>query len=451
VNQVVRPDTARRKSTTRFAIELILVLIVVCVAVYLVLLRDLERTLKYRLDRLHAMGVPQSWAEVIPPPVPDEENAAVAYQQAFRLLLRLRDQAGASSELGRAGGADQITDDERAVLDLLKEGAQRPHCRFPMSQAAISPDTDYDFLRGLSASCRLLADEASSALDGGRIDEAVTLCRTGLRLSDQTARFSTETYFFTGTYQRMRILEALRQVLEQSELEGDTCRSLYEQLHEFEFDVTLRRAARNEVCRVLWCYEAIDRRANEPRIILADERIGDRILHMRASKRFYLSPLARLLRLKEEIAHAELMEQELPLSSMAYRDLRHHWPAISRKYDGLPKSYMMAHAFGPLTHPRTATRRDSAVATTNAMEIALALKAYHARHHAYPDSLAALRAYPGWELPEDPFSGKGFGYRRKEAGFVLYSWGEDLDDDGGRVLNYHVSPPDGDLVWEFKR
>jgi hypothetical protein len=100
---------------------------------------------------------------------------------------------------------------------------------------------------------------------------------------------------------------------------------------------------------------------------------------------------------------------------------------------------------------RAQVARDRAIALRNAMMVALALKAYHAKYHAYPDSLAALRAYPGWELPEDPFSGKPFGYRRKGTGFVLYSWGEDLDDDGGRPIDPQSASLDGDIVWEFKR
>jgi hypothetical protein len=105
------------------------------------------------------------------------------------------------------------------------------------------------------------------------------------------------------------------------------------------------------------------------------------------------------------------------------------------------------------TNEQAALRCERALAIGNAMQVALALKAYHAKHRVYPERLDALRQYPGWKLPEDPFSGKDFGYRRHGLGFVLYSWGDDLDDDKGRPLGTPGTAsnivPDGDIVWEF--
>ena len=39
------------------------------------------------------------------------------------------------------------------------------------------------------------------------------------------------------------------------------------------------------------------------------------------------------------------------------------------------------------------------------------------------------------------------------AGFLLYSWGEDLKDDGGRPVPDppRTYPPDGDIVWTFEK
>jgi hypothetical protein len=50
----------------------------------------------------------------------------------------------------------------------------------------------------------------------------------------------------------------------------------------------------------------------------------------------------------------------------------------------------------------------------------------------YPATLETLVA-DGYmrELPIDPYSGKAFGYRTTENGFLLYSWGLNLVDDGG--------------------
>jgi hypothetical protein len=68
-----------------------------------------------------------------------------------------------------------------------------------------------------------------------------------------------------------------------------------------------------------------------------------------------------------------------------------------------------------------------------ALLTALAVTRYAQDKGGHPATLDALVA-EGFlsELPTDPYSGKAFGYQRTGDGFLLYSWGENLADDGGR-------------------
>jgi hypothetical protein len=63
----------------------------------------------------------------------------------------------------------------------------------------------------------------------------------------------------------------------------------------------------------------------------------------------------------------------------------------------------------------------------------LAVMHYADDKGVYPPTLDAL-ATGGYvkSLPMDPYSGRAFGYRRTENGFLLYSVGDDLKDDGGK-------------------
>jgi RNA polymerase sigma factor (sigma-70 family) len=66
---------------------------------------------------------------------------------------------------------------------------------------------------------------------------------------------------------------------------------------------------------------------------------------------------------------------------------------------------------------------------------ALALEQFRAAHNVYPATLAEL--VPNY-LPaplQDPFDGKPLRYRQKGVGYVLYSLGPKLKDDGGKRLN----------------
>jgi hypothetical protein len=63
-----------------------------------------------------------------------------------------------------------------------------------------------------------------------------------------------------------------------------------------------------------------------------------------------------------------------------------------------------------------------------------AVELYGAEQGAYPESLDQLvpRYVPA--LPEDPFTGEAFSYRPAESGYLLYSAGPDMRDDGGQPL-----------------
>ncbi len=56
---------------------------------------------------------------------------------------------------------------------------------------------------------------------------------------------------------------------------------------------------------------------------------------------------------------------------------------------------------------------------------------YHAEHDSYPPTLDALKSADLPEIPTDPFSGKSLVYRTTGDGYLLYSVGFNLKDDGG--------------------
>jgi len=73
---------------------------------------------------------------------------------------------------------------------------------------------------------------------------------------------------------------------------------------------------------------------------------------------------------------------------------------------------------------------------------ALVLRSARASGGSYPESLVDLKAYT---VPMDQFTGGPLVYRKKGAGYVLYSLGENQKDDGGvREKNSRT----GDLVVE---
>ena len=75
-------------------------------------------------------------------------------------------------------------------------------------------------------------------------------------------------------------------------------------------------------------------------------------------------------------------------------------------------------------------------ASRQMMIAAIALKRYQLRHGIYPEDLTALT--PGFlaAVPRDPVDGQPLRFRREgENSFLLYSVGENAEDDGGNPMS----------------
>jgi hypothetical protein len=79
---------------------------------------------------------------------------------------------------------------------------------------------------------------------------------------------------------------------------------------------------------------------------------------------------------------------------------------------------------------------------------ALALERFRSAHDGrYPGALGDLVPALLAAVPSDPFDGQPLRYRRQAGGYLLYSIGPDLKDDGGK----RMAGGKGDLVFEVVR
>ena len=85
-------------------------------------------------------------------------------------------------------------------------------------------------------------------------------------------------------------------------------------------------------------------------------------------------------------------------------------------------------------------------------QTALALERFRAAHdNRYPDALGELSPQLLPAVPVDPFDGQSLRYRKQDSGYLLYSIGPDLKDDGGQRTpagKGDSTSGKGDLVFE---
>jgi hypothetical protein len=87
------------------------------------------------------------------------------------------------------------------------------------------------------------------------------------------------------------------------------------------------------------------------------------------------------------------------------------------------------------------------LARRNATRIVLNLHAFRAKHRRWPKNLKEGMADELPRFRRDPFSGEDFVYRLKDGQPLLYSFGVDGDDDGGRRARNLAPDADGDWVF----
>ena len=87
--------------------------------------------------------------------------------------------------------------------------------------------------------------------------------------------------------------------------------------------------------------------------------------------------------------------------------------------------------------------------TRRAYILRFALRLHKLRHGDYPDSLGELSVEVPEQLLIDPLSTDRFKYEKTDDGYLLYSFGVDLDDDNGRAAKRSPGGnEDGDIVFE---
>ncbi len=155
-----------------------------------------SRSLQRTMARAEAEGILLMPEEVIPPPVPDEDNAALVYEEAFDLFEKLKNKYQEEwkympyesirvAELTEAQKADitRIMQEPefKRFFTLIEKAVNMPDCRFDMGleNYPLIVMSHFSKMRSMARFC---AARIYILTEAGRYDEAVEFAKTFLRL-----------------------------------------------------------------------------------------------------------------------------------------------------------------------------------------------------------------------------------------------------------------------------
>ena len=429
------------KKLGRAMLYLLVVLLVIQIIATLVTGSMLRR----EVVRLTEAGVIVPREELIPRVPEGERNAADVYQQAFE-SLRISDidrvevlyeTPPRKDDPERMLRAREVVAGNGRFFELLEEATSLRHCAFPVAWEGSPLDIAFRHFGEMRNCARMLVLRSEVQAAEGQIDEAVESCAMILRMSRHVRESPTIIGQLVGYAMSRYAVGGLEHVLSEGDPTAATCQSLFDQIADMDQVPASMRAMRGELA--IFGRPVFDclRRGTMTFADLrgAGEGVGEEVPPPSPAEKAGwrgAQGIARPLINFDETAYLGVMEAYI-------EGLERFWPESKQRLETVD-GQVGHHRFPPLTgmivpvFSRFGWSRDESIARLGAAQIALALKAYAAESGRYPDSLTELEA-GGWQLPVDPFSHDSFHYRREGEGFIVWSVGQDMDDDGGRPFD----------------
>lgn len=401
-------------------------------------------------------GRPMNRSNVIPPTVPNPENAALLYESG---MLLLRAQPAPNEDLLRylwslsdrfmkeSLSPEELDELQRLIeqdivtraLWAVEQGTQRRRCRFHLDYRG-GFNMLMPHIPGLRELVRVLGAKACLDARAGRLDDAWNMARTQLGFADA---LRTEPVLLSQLVRLASIetsCETIRKICEIAPPNSEQYRSLESLLSDYETRTPLVLGLDGE--RLLigeWAFNLL--KSGSPKVLTADTggepELGEVLLSLYSA----FKPLS----LADHVAYLRIMGDYTQLLQQPYSP--DEASAMDRKVEQMGRRLHIVTAILTPAIGRVKERYWELVAQMRITRTGLALLQYKQTHpdmSGFPAMLEAL----GPSDVKDPFSDGPLLYRSEADGFVLYSVGPDQKDNGGSPKQ-DKQETDWDIVWQF--
>lgn len=388
------------------------------------------RRLEARLDALRSAGEPISIADLAPAPVPPDEDASVPLARAEPEMAALQKELTAIfPDRGTAGlplSPDAREKLEAAfashpeVIPLLREAANRPGYSFPFDASGTTTEILKKMLDRSQMhreASRILQSRSMLLADAGRGDEALEVQIDALRLARLPFREPTLTNYLVGIACTRTSAAGVYAVIEASPVTEDRRRALDEALAHFDDKAAVRKALQNERAYALTT------------------------VHEMSAKIFWLRGWMRndLMLMILDMFDNQLSKTGLtdpvansPSESLSILD-RYHHPLRNI-------AWLLESSLVPVTE---AARRQWAA--IRSLRVLNALQVQVPGDAEKPPALDSLGL---GQAIFDPVTGRPLIVKKRAGGWLVYSVGPDMTDDGGtfekdRDIGFGPAPEEG--------
>ena len=405
-------------------------------------------TLPNEIKAARQEGLPMTPADLVRPiAVPDARNGALLYAQIARVNVYPKADAFLIAVIkGKATDADR-----EAARRLLAKAAPQLHLA---AQAAMLPDCDFhrDWSLGpdlllpeyapMRATARLLAAQAMLQSEAGQPEAALDTIRVGAHMAPMVGKDPIMIAFLVRIALEAIMDRAFQQIIARYADRPDILRLAAQTEQEFGPTPDVRNALRGEV---VMCQTVAEMMRKGESLSSINENL--RVPLTGAPNTVVADAYAaRSLAFWRRVFAAVSRTPDDPMATyLAFKAVNDAEEAMETDNNGKPKpTYELSAVFCPY-FSGAAEKVVRIEAVRRLRRTLFALLAYRQREGHFPATLSLLSP----TAPSDPYIHQPLHYRRTEKGFLLYSVGTNLIDDGGNAKPAKKGELPPDIVTVF--
>lgn len=396
---------------------------------------SVHNDLSRRVRELRAQGYPMSLKELDDSyRLPDgADNAADFYMTAFSRYVEWDSEAREGLPwIGKGGKrparteslevsirelAEQFLAENEEALSLLHEAGGLAHCRYPVDLAE-GPDLAMEWLPDVRKSAFLLCLEGLAACERGDPNQAMQSIRATLALGN-SANSPVLVHRLVGVAVQALAYGSVERVLNRMPLTDERLQTLSEWIDTYRDDDGYRNALIGERCFGLSMFRFAAGSMS------GQGGPGGKVMAVLVALRKMVG-----LHDRDMLSYIDLMQKQIDVVDLPNRE----WFTVHGSMEDVVASGDGAGLLTKMLMPalgRVFQLDSRSVAHRRAAQTALAIERYRLAEGRLPRDLSDLTPAYLESVPRDPFDGQELRYDVLAKGYVVYSIGEDLRDDGG--------------------
>lgn len=415
---------------------------------------ELERA----LQELEAAGVETSLAEIRPPQIPDEENAALIYRKVWDLLQAPPPEVlDVARSLRKTPIALWPRDEKRKLagfvasqsdaIDLTLKATRYSKCSFGLDYSE-GFAMQMPHLAKMRSLARLLLIDTTAKLGEGDIEGAI---ESALAMRTIGRHAGSDPILISRLVELACIglaQSALESVLKLGYPDTRQLSGLLARLDQEPPNTSLRDVLETETCAGIDAYEQIRSGRISPSEMAGyvEGGPGD---GWKSDLESALGPLLwGWFADRDQAMYLDTMRRYIELADKPYFAVKAAIEDLDANRSGAqewisPLSQIITPA---LQNAFAAAARSEARYQLERLGVALMI--FGQEQGSFPDALDELVPEYIAEMPIDPFSGKPYVYKNEDGRFLIYSLDVNMVDDNG-IPSSEVGRDNGDIVFRF--